>query len=273
MHYRMLLSVLVFGMIVCSSCDKDDDVIPQPPPQNPPAVLLKEITIPNLPSPYYHFEYTDSGMIDKALYASGLRSYDVIYSGTKIAEMKSTHIINKDRLKYVYDNGGKIAVIEYNNEDGTVYKRAFLAFQGNQLQNMEWERKENAGFAVERTLSFVYQSDGNVLEMTDHRHPVSGQDEATYVSRYEQYDTKLNVDGFSLVHENNDHLLLLPGVVFQKNNPSKLIFTGTGANYTIDYTYTYNDKNAPLTKLGDAVFTAGPNTGQKFKTSESFSYY
>ena len=273
MRYRMLLSVLALGVIVCSSCDKDDDVIPQPPPQNPPAVLLKEITIPNLPSPYYHFEYTDSGMINKALYASGLRSYDVIYSGTKIAEMKSTHIINKDRLKYVYDSGGKIAVIEYNDEGGAVYKRAFLTFQGNQLQNMEWERKENAGFIVERTLSFVYQSDGNVLEMTDHRHPVTGQDEATYVSRYEQYDTKLNVDGFSLVHENNDHLLLLPGVVFQKNNPSKLIFTGTGANYTIDYTYTYNDKNAPLTKLGDAVFTAGPNTGQKFKTSESFSYY
>src|SRR6478735_7078791 len=150
MHYRVLFSVLVFGVMVgCASCDKDDDVIPQPPPQNPPAVLLKEITIPNLPSPYYHFEYTDSGMIDKALYASGLRSYDVIYSGTKIAEMKSTHIINKDRLKYVYDNGGKIAVIEYNDEGGVVYKRAFLAFQGNQLQNMEWERKENAGFAVE----------------------------------------------------------------------------------------------------------------------------
>ena len=272
MRYSVLLSVII-SVILAPSCNKDDNVIPQPPPPTPPAVLLKEIIVPNLPSPYYHFEYTDSGVIDKALYARGLRTYDVIYEGNKITEMKSTHVIDKDRLKYVYGGDGKITVIEYNNESGVVYKRAFLSFQGNQLQEMEWERKENGGFIVERTLSFVYQSDGNVLEVTDHRHPVTNQDEATYVSRYEQYDAKLNVDGFTLVHENNDHLLLLPGLVLQKNNPAKLIFTGTGNHYTIDYTYTYNDKNAPLTKLGDAVFTAGPVTGQKFKTSASFSYY
>jgi len=266
--------MLVLGSILCSSCDKDNPVTPQPPPPpQSPAVLLKEINVPNLPSPYYHFDYTDSGMIDKALYASGLRSYDVIFTGNKIAEMKSTHVINKDRLKYVYDNGGKIAVIEYNDENGVVYKRAFLSFQGERLQEIEWERKENAGFALERTLSFIYQSDGNVLEITDHRHPLANQDEATYVSSYEEYDNKLNVDGFMLAHENNDHLLLLPGVVFQKNNPAKLIFTGTGNHYTIDSTYTYNDKNAPLSKMGDAIFTAGPATGQKFKTSASFSYY
>ena len=141
------------------------------------------------------------------------------------------------------------------------------------MRIIEWERKENAGYALERTLAFVYRADGNLLEMTDHRLPLTGQAEAFYESRFEEYDTKLNVDGFSLVHDNNDHLLLLPGVVLQKNNPSRLIFTGTGINYTLDYTYTYNDKNAPLTKLGDGVFTNGSAAGQRFQTNASYSYY
>lgn len=273
MCYRILMLLLLSGIILFSSCNKDDNGgVLQPPPQLP-AIQLKEIAIPNLPSPYYHFDYTEGGMINKVSYASGLRSYDVVYSGNKIAELKSTNAINKDRLQYVYAENGKVALIRYSNENGTVYKRAYFTFDGDLLRTIEWERKENAGYALERTLAFVYQADGNLLEMTDHRMPLAGQAEATYESRFEQYDTKLNMDGFSLVHDNNDHLLLLPGVMLQKNNPSRLIFTGTGVNYTLDYTYTYNDKNAPMTKSGDGIFTNGSAAGQRFQTSASYSYY
>ena len=44
------------------SCKKENTTVPNTPPPPPPPdqvrkVLLKDITIPNLPSPYYHFEY------------------------------------------------------------------------------------------------------------------------------------------------------------------------------------------------------------------------
>ncbi len=103
--------------------------------------------------------------------------------------------------------------------------------------------------------------------------PFPGQDEVTYVSRFEQYDDKVNTDAFWLIHDTNDHLFLLPGVQLQKNNPRKLIRTGGGNDYTIDYTYTYNDRNAPLTKTGDAIFTSGPNAGQRWQANAAYNYY
>jgi hypothetical protein len=44
----------------------------------------------------------------------------------------------------------------------------------------------------------------------------------TTVDLFEQYDNKVNVDGFSLIHDDFfDHLVLLPGVQLQKGNPGR----------------------------------------------------
>lgn len=267
-----LKSVWVFIAIVtvAISCKKEKIKTPPAPTGQ---VHLKDIVIPNLPSPYYHFEYNTSGGITKASFASGLRMYDVIYSGGKISELANKTMANKDRLQYIYDETGKADVIKYINDAGILYRTGFLTYQGDQLRLIEWERKVAVGFILERTMAFVYQADGNLLEITDHLHPIPGQDEVTYVSRFEQYDDKVNTDAFRLIHEFNDHLLLLPGVQLQKNNPRKLIRSGGGSDYTIDYTYTYTDKKAPLTSTGDAVFTSGPNAGQRWQTHATYSYY
>jgi hypothetical protein len=264
------LSLLLAIAIVLFSCKKEKTTT-TPPPGNP--VLLKDIVIPNLPSPYYHFEYNAAGSIIKASFASGLRLYDVAYSGGKISELKNNTLANKDRLQYIYNEAGKPDLIKYIDEAGTIFRIATLTYANGQLRTIEWERKTAIGFIRERTMAFIYQAGGNLLEITDHLHPLAGQNEATYVSRFEQYDNKINTDGFMLIHEHNDHLLLLPGLPLQKNNPRKLIRSGDGVNYTIDYTYTYNDKNTPLTKTGDAVFTSGPNAGQRWQTNAAYSYY
>jgi hypothetical protein len=139
---------------------------------------------------------------------------------------------------------------------------------------MEWDVKVAAGFVMERTLSFTYYADGNLRQLTDHRHAIDNQQpEATHIDRFENYDNKVNPDGFSLVHRNDDHLVLLPGIKLQKNNPLKSIRTGTGINYNISYTYTYNELNRPMVKAGDAVFTSGPDAGQHFQTHATFTYY
>jgi hypothetical protein len=41
----------------------------------------------------------------------------------------------------------------------------------------------------------------------------------------------------------------------------------------VDFTYTYDASNRPLTKLGQVTITNGTNPGQQSQTSAVFSYY
>ena len=100
------------------------------------------------------------------------------------------------------------------------------------------------------------------------------EEETTTVDRFERYDDKINVDGFSLLHEEFfDHKVLLPGVQLQKGNPARQTHTGDGVNYAVDYIYTYDDLNRPLTKAGALTFSNGPDAGKTFATRSIFSYY
>jgi len=123
-------------------------------------------------------------------------------------------------------------------------------------------------------MTFSYYPDGNLKELAYHYLPLVTQTEATYTDRFEQYDNNINADGFGLLHnEFFDHLILLPGVELQKNNPAKETRIGDGVNYSVDYRYSYNDKNAPLTKIGDLIITNGTDSGRHFQTHAVYSYY
>ncbi|HEX3167771.1 MAG TPA: hypothetical protein VHQ93_15990, partial [Chitinophagaceae bacterium] len=111
-------------------------------------------------------------------------------------------------------------------------------------------------------------------ELTYHYFAFNGQTDAVFTDRFEKYDNKINVDGFGLLHnEFFDHLVLLPGVQLQKNNPGKETRTGNAENYAVNYIYTYNEKNLPLTKKGNLTILTGNNAGQQFETNSVFSYY
>ncbi len=268
-----MLLAIVTGLLLFSCKKERNGQSPSPVPGPVKPVLLKEIEVPNLPSPYYHFTYNNSNLASKVSFASGLRLYDVVYDGSRIGELANNTMANKDRLQYIYNNAGQPEIIKYIGGSGVQFKRCFLFYEGAQLRRMEWEKKVDIGFLIERTLSFVYRPDGNLLEMTDHLHAVPGQDEASYTTRFEQYDENLNMDDFRLIHEGNDHLLLLPGIHLQKNNPGKLIHSGGGSDYTIDYSYTYNEQKAPLTRIGDVKVTSGPNAGQRWQSASIYRYY
>jgi hypothetical protein len=133
-----------------------------------------------------------------------------------------------------------------------------------------------AGMIIEKTMRLTYGADGNLSTITEHRMPIEGvQEDATSITRFEDYDTGINVDGFSVIHnEPFDHLVLLPGVQFQKNNPRRETRTGDGVNYSVAYTYGYDtDGKRPLTKIGDLVVTTGSDAGARVQTSSVFTYY
>jgi hypothetical protein len=84
MRYSYHLITMSF-VVLLLSCKKEHAInsakLPAAPSKH---ILLKDITIPNLPSPYYHFEYNTDSLVTKADFASGFSTYYVLYGGNKI---------------------------------------------------------------------------------------------------------------------------------------------------------------------------------------------
>ena len=266
------LAITVLAAAAMSACG-DDAGITAPPP--PTTVLLKDIVIPNLPSPYYHFEYDTQGKVSSVSFASGLTTYAVTYGGDRITEMKNNTTVNQDRLVYLYDDAGRVAAIKETDPSGVVFTALFFTYNGGKLTELERDRRVTGGFIIDKRLTFSYYPDGNLLELTDHRPAIEGfQPETTVKDRYEQYDIGINVDAFALIHEDFfDHLVLLPAVQLQKSNARRVTRTGDGDNFVADYTYHYDARNRPLTTSGDLVFSTGSHSGEHFQVGSVFSYY
>jgi hypothetical protein len=269
------LVVMMLAIAGLSSCSDDTTLTAPPPPPPAVAVLLKDIVIPNLPSPYYHFDYDASGKVGSVSFASGLTTYDVIYDGNRISETRDNTIANHDRLVYVYDNAGRVGAVKETDPNGVVFTVLFFTYTGDKLTGLERDRRVTGGFILDKTMSFSYAADGNLFELTEHRPAIDGiQPETTVKDRFEQYDSGINVDGFALLHNDFfDHLVLLPAVQLQKSNPRRVTRTGDVDNYTVDYTYTYDARNRPMATHGDLTFITGTSAGQHFQIGSAFSYY
>jgi hypothetical protein len=274
------LLILTFGVILfsCKKNNISDPIDPPPAQPNVPTkhVLLKDITIPHLPSPYYHFEYNADSMVTKADFDSGLTMYDIFYSDKKISEMRNNILVNHDTLRYLYDNAGKVAMIKFINDANVIYRHVIFTYSGDMIKEIEWDRKSgNSDFFIDRTVTFSFDSVGNLKTMTDHRLPFNGSPEQTLITMFEHYDEGINVDDFGLIHDGiHDHLFLLQGFRLQRNNPGKETFSVNGVNlYTVDYTYVYNTDSAPSIKKGDFVYLSGSDNGKRFETNSIYTYY
>lgn len=266
----LILPVLFF------SCKKEKKLIDQPPPEaKAPVVLLKDIVSSSLPSPYYHFEYNADSTISFVSFAADFTKYEVHYTAGRISDMTSDILGTLEKLQYFYDNSGRVSAVNYFDMTGAIYIKVSFTYDGKKLVKLERQRRLGSDFVLNKTMSFSYYADGNLKEIIDHRPAVPGrQDESTTSDKFDQYDNSINVDGFAVIHNDFfDHLVLLPGVQFQKNNPGKEILTSDGSSFEVNYTYTYNGKNLPLLKQGEGIITSGPSSGQTFQANSSYSYY
>ena len=275
MRARRIRDLLITMIAVAglSSCGGEEKMTAPPPP--PTSVLLKDIVIPNLPSPYYHFDYDAQGIVRSVSFASGLTTYNVTYAAGRISEIRNNTIANQDRLVYVYDDAGRVAAIRETDASGVVFTVLFFTYAGDKLIELERDQRVIGGFIIDKTMSFSYYPDGNLLELTEHRPAIDGlQPETTVKDRFEQYDNGINVDSFGLIHDDFfDHLVLLPAVQLQKSNPRRVIRTGDTDNYAVNYTYTYDVRSRPLSTHGDLTFTTGSRAGEHFQVGSQFSYY
>ena len=276
MRYFRILGAIALGLLIVA-CRKDHVASPNPLPTAPAKkVLLKDIIIPNLPSPYYHFEYNQDSMVAKVGFAAGYNAYDVIYKGNSIAEMRNNIAVNHDTLRYLYDNAGKVFMITFINQANVLYRHVAFAYNGDQVKEIDWDHKVgDVGFQIDRSLTFTYYPDGNVKTVAELRRADDGST-TNSTWQIEQYDDKINVDDFDLVHDGiHDHLFLFQGFRLQKNNPGREIFTQAAGQpaYTVDFGYTYNRDNTPAAKTGNLLYTDGPDAGKKFQTNTAYTYY
>jgi YD repeat-containing protein len=271
-RYSVPLALTAF---LCACSGDSGTTSPTPPTPPGTTVLLREVVLSRLPSPYYQFTYDAAGRITTASFAAGTRVYDVSYEGDRISEMRNDALGNHDRLAYAYDGAGRVAGVSYIDSNGQVFTRVSFTYLGQKLTGVERQRKLGTDFVVDKTTTLSYYADGNLLQITVHRPAIDGQQtETTTVDRFEQYDDKVNVDGFGLIHDDFfDHLVLLPGVQLQKGNPAKETFSGGALDFTVDYTYTYDDRGRPLAKIGAAKFLTGPDAGRSFEVRSDFSYF
>lgn len=278
MRYIKALQMMVFTSFLLS-CGKDHPGDPNKPPVPEPVakkILLKDIVIPTVPSPFYHFEYNIDSTVSKVSFTDGAEVYDVIYSGNKIAEMRNNTFSNHDTLRYMYDNAGKLFMIKFINQENVIYRHVSFIYDGNLVKEIDWDHKENtAGFLIDRTITFTYHPDGNVETIAEHHPALNGSREINVFRQFENYDNNINVDDYDLIHSVDDHLVLFQGFRLQKNNPGKETYANGDIpfGYTIDYTYTYNRDNTPGLRNGNITITAGTDAGLKSQINSTFTYY
>jgi len=268
-------------LLTLTACHKDITDRPQPPapstppPAGTPAVLgLKDMNVSSLPSPYYHFEYNDSGLISLASHTGGLAIYAIDYTGKDILAMKNI-AGNSDVLHYNYANDHHLSYVSIQNNTGLVYRRVFFAFTASgQVESLNWDVLDGNDFATERSQVFTYYSDGNLNKLVEKHFAVGPQTESTVTDVFEDYDDKVNVDDFGLLHpEQFMHLVLLTGSKLQLNNPHRVTRTGDGLTYRVDYNYTYDNSGRPLTRNGDILLNNTADAGKHVPSRTTYSYY
>ena len=269
---RQISIISIIAAAALTACGSDTVHSTEPPPA--PAPLLKDVVIPNLPSPYYHFEYDAAGRMTTVAFASGLTTYDVAYDHDRITGLNARAIAKGEQLSYFYGNEGEVAAIKEIDGGGTNFTNIILTYTGPFLTQVEHDRRVDGGFVIDRVMTLTYYQDGNVRDITDHRLAVEGQTESTTIDHFEGYDGRTNVDGFSLLHTDFfDRVYLLPAVRLQRGNPARVTHVGDGINYVVDYRYTYDGAGRPLQKDGTLTYTNGPDAGRQFQVQSVFSYY
>jgi hypothetical protein len=272
---QALAAAVLATVVACGGDSAVTDPGSAPPP--PAKVLLKDVQVDRLPSPYYHFDYDAAGTITGVSFASGLTSYGVSYLGSRIKELQNNSLGNRDRLVYAYDSDGRVVGVRYVNSSGATFTIVIFTYDGDKLTEVERSRAVPGGFIIDKTMTLSYWPDGNLRELAEHRPAIDGvQGESNGVVAFEQYDTGLNIDGFGLIHDDFfDHFVLLPGVQLQKNNPGRETRTGDGLTYVVDYTYAYDGAGRPVTKTGDLLITggSGEDVGRRIQIGSSFTYY
>jgi hypothetical protein len=271
---KYTLTVIIAICALFHACKKTDDPrVPHVP--NPPGTkvgLLKDINVQSLPSPYYHFDYTDEGVTTGVSFASGFFIYELSYVNGRLDKM--VNLPNNNALVYEYNNGKVISIRVRRPDKSIVYHYTFDYNSKSLLTQIRYylAGASGADSILFKKVLFSYYNDDN-LERYEKYVDVTGQNlELAVTEKYSDYDQGKNVDGFRHYKDFFDHVLHLPDVRFQKNNPRKIVITGQQTDYEVNDTWTYQN-DLPVSKQSKIRETRGANAGREINSGTTFSYY
>src|SRR5439155_26989901 len=134
--------------------------------------------------------------------AADLRTYDVSHdTAHPIGQMPNDSPANHDRIVYIYVDAGHVGAVRYVDPNGVTITVVIYSYEGSRLTGVERSQRVEGGLIIDKTIALSYDGDGDLQELREHRPGIDGmQDESTIIDRFDQYDTGLNVDGFSLLH-------------------------------------------------------------------------
>ncbi len=255
---------LLFVITLLSySCEKEK-IKATHPVTDQQSVRLKEIVVLNSPTPYFHFGYNNASYIANLSYSSGRHVYNYFYEKGRIDSVSSSSA-DASYLLYQY-NGQQVKSVQQYDATG-LKKTVLITYDNlNRVIKMEWRAISSA--VVEKLVEFQYYDNGNLSQMKK----IYPGSRVTSTTLYQAYDTKRNVDAFSIFQDFAEQVILLPAVRFQYNNPTKMEVTSGANERIIEHTYLYND-SLPVERNSVTRVTAGPSAGQIFTGKTVFSYY
>jgi hypothetical protein len=270
MKHSLAVAALFIIILSCKkSTDKGDNLQPITDSRD---ILLKEVAVERLPSPYFHFTYNDSNFITRIDFASMLFSWKVDYENNRVKRMVNTN--NNDTLLYNYANRQVISIKHTNARTGKPLWTYNFSYDNYILKEIRYWNFPAAGVdsILSRKVTLAYYPDGNLERYDDYNSINSGEVTLTNSVKFTGYDQGINVDDFYLLKNFFDDLLFLPQVKFQKTNPAHVTMTGINNDYTIDYIYQYNTDKLPTQKSYTIIATRGSSAGQQFTGTDQFSY-
>jgi hypothetical protein len=276
---KFILTLIISICTLFHACKKDTDQ-PNPPKHDPPYeyytrnVKVKDVNIERLPSPFFHFEYDPFGLAKRIDFASGFYVYDLKYDDRKL--LKMTNIINNNTLEYTW-TADKVTDIRERRTSGVqLWHYVFMYNADNQVREIRWyQMGPNANDSLlARKVVLAYGSDGNLSRYDDYRNSsgTPGPVEWSHAEEFSNFDDGVNVDDIGIMKDFFDHVLFLPNIRFQVNNPQNVRYTSVQNDYDISYDWTYNNK-LPVSKRTTFLQTRGTDAGRTIVGSTNYSYY
>jgi hypothetical protein len=275
MKHTSLFTLFIAVIVVAASCKKDPvyRVPVDTPVKDIQTIRLKEVIEQGLPSPYYQFVYTDSGYVSHINFADGFITYAISYKNQRIYKMVNTRF--NEQLTYHY-TAGNVSYITQHNALGNKTRSYAMSYNSNKkLAEVKWYVFMNNGqdSLLQRKAVLTYDAKSNIVKNEDYRLNVNNEFKLSTTTKYSDYDDGINTDDrYLLKADFGGHLLYLPQVKFQMNNPHVVTITSADTEYRIDYTYTYQN-TLPVIKSGRMEQTRGSEAGKVFQFTNQYSYY
>lgn len=259
-----LAAIALLSFLLSACCDKDDPGAGGKPVTDRFTVLLREVNVRQSASPFYYFRYDDSGYVTQLSYAEDMYVYHYYYKQGRIDSVTSS---STDARYFLYRyTSQRVSRVEQFDDQG-LRLTVFIRYdERGRVKQMYWQPASSQ--PAEKHTVFTYYGNGN-LKHLENTFPATAQ---TTIVEFDAYDEGKAVDDFGVYKGFLEHLILLPGVRFYYNNPTR-VKESNGVDVRLtSLQYQYRG-SLPVEKRSATQVIEGPSAGTSYSGFTAYTYY